>query len=749
MHRIPDVTMNKRIVNFLREQLVPVVICFVLAFALGATSWLQRLENTTQDVFTQFRASPDIRKKFFDDQPAADPRVITVGIDDGSIEMYGRWPWSRDKHAKFMEGVSFGKPSVIAWDILFTESSTAELDGAMQIAAQKMNDRVIFGGYTSDDDPKQPEPIAKANQPFTRIEGDVSKLPTSAFALRPVPELQKAGLVAFCDTPPGEDGVRRTVPMLQQVGGKVYPSFSLQTIMTYGNVRAEQVRIVLGEAIHLEGDSFRRSIPINERGLYFVNYRYALDGCNALPFAPITEDFYDKHVKRMQLQGELPSLDDTILLVGQLSTGLSDNGVTPFGAETPLVLVHANVIDNILNEDYASVCPPLPVLLGGILIGTFGLLYFDKRSLVQKCVYAIGLSVVYVGVAVALWTLKSFALPLLWPFIGFIGLQVFMIGRQVVREQKAKQQIKGMFGTYVSPELVSRMIDSGQSPELGGHEENITAYFSDIQSFSSFSEKLPPDKLVVLMNEYLSVCTDIIQEEGGTLDKYIGDAVVAMFGAPMPLPDHAFRACVASQRIHLKLLELRSKWKAEEGQWPQIVHEMQSRIGMNSGPVIVGNMGSRTRFNYTMMGDNVNLAARMESGAKSWGVYSMCSDATREACQREGGDRVVFRPLGRIIVKGRSTAVPIFEIVGLKENVSETTRECLRLFEQGLASYYARDWDNALAFFAASEKREPNQPGITPGVESNPSRVYLKITAAYKIAPPPAGWEGEYVMTVK
>jgi len=120
-----------------------------------------------------------------------------------------------------------------------------------------------------------------------------------------------------------------------------------------------------------------------------------------------------------------------------------------------------------------------------------------------------------------------------------------------------------MFGTYVSPELVNRMIDSGQSPELGGHEENITAYFSDIQSFSTFSEQLPPDKLVVLMNEYLSVCTDIIQEEGGTLDKYIGDAVVAMFGAPIPLADHALRACVASQRIHVKLLELRAKWKAE------------------------------------------------------------------------------------------------------------------------------------------------------------------------------------------
>jgi adenylate cyclase len=324
-----------------------------------------------------------------------------------------------------------------------------------------------------------------------------------------------------------------------------------------------------------------------------------------------------------------------------------------------------------------------------------------------------------------------------------------MIVRQLVREQQAKMHIKGMFGTYLSPDLVNRMIESGESPQLGGHEETITAYFSDIQSFSTFSEKLPPDRLVELMNEYLTACTDIVNQEGGTLDKYIGDAVVAMFGAPLPLPDHALRACVASQRVQLKLAELRQKWKSQGDLWPDVVHQMQSRIGLNSGPVIVGNIGSRTRFNYTMMGDNVNLGARMESGAKVWGVYSMCTEATRDACQRDGGDRVVFRALGRTIVRGRSAAVPIFEIVGLKENVTEKTRECIRLFEQGLARYYARDWDGALALFAQSAELEPNQPGITPGVRTHPSRVYSEITALYKIAPPPDTWEGEYVMPIK
>jgi adenylate cyclase len=252
------------------------------------------------------------------------------------------------------------------------------------------------------------------------------------------------------------------------------------------------------------------------------------------------------------------------------------------------------------------------------------------------------------------------------------------------------------------------------------------------------------------MNEYLTACTDIVQEQGGAVDKYIGDAVVAMFGAPVPLPDHAYRACVTTQLVHRKLAELRAKWKSEGDKWPQIVWNMQTRIGLNSGVCMIGNMGSRTRFNYTMMGDNVNLAARMESGAKSWGAYTMVAEATKLACVKHGGDRVVFRQLGRIVVKGRSTAVPIYEIVGLKEHVTPRTRDCLGLFEQGLARYYARDWDGAIALFKKSSLLEPNIPGETPGVVSNPSLTYIQRVVPEAIEEPPSEpWDGVYHMKEK
>jgi adenylate cyclase len=217
----------------------------------------------------------------------------------------------------------------------------------------------------------------------------------------------------------------------------------------------------------------------------------------------------------------------------------------------------------------------------------------------------------------------------------------------------------------------------------------------------------------------------------------------------VPVKDHALRACVTALRVHHALDELRQRWVAQGEAWPLSVRQMRTRIGLNTGLAVVGNMGSRTRFNYTMTSDDVNLAARMESGAKKWGAYTLCTEATKAACQTHGGDRVVFRPLGRIVVKGRAQAVPIHELVGLKENVSAQTMDGLSLFSQGLDKYHGRDWVGAAEFFRRSAELEPNQPGRSPGVTSNPSLVFQQIVADYRLNPPPPEWNGVYVMHEK
>jgi len=287
---------------------------------------------------------------------------------------------------------------------------------------------------------------------------------------------------------------------------------------------------------------------------------------------------------------------------------------------------------------------------------------------------------------------------------------------------------------------VKQMIASGEEPKLGGQQAEITAFFSDIAGFSSFSEKLTPERLVHLMNDYLTEMTDILQENGGSLDKFIGDAIVGMFGAPLPFEGHAHSACTAALLMQKRQVELREKWR-QEGDWPDIVYEMKTRIGLNSGPAIIGNMGSRRRFNYTMMGDTVNLAARSESGAKSYGVFTMITGETKAMAEKQK-DNIAFRFLDKIVVKGRTLPAEVYEVVGFKNELSAQTQECLTVFQQGIERYLAQDWDGAKALFERSAKLETHQ-------DDNPSLVLLKRCDALKTAPPAADWDGVYVMKSK
>jgi adenylate cyclase len=242
------------------------------------------------------------------------------------------------------------------------------------------------------------------------------------------------------------------------------------------------------------------------------------------------------------------------------------------------------------------------------------------------------------------------------------------------------------------------------------------------------------------MNDYLTEMTDILHDNGGTLDKFIGDAIVGMFGAPLAFAGHAYHACRAALLIQKRQLELREKWR-KEGDWPDIVFEMQTRIGLNSGQAIIGNMGSRRRFNYTMMGDTVNLAARSESGAKSYGVYTMITSETKTLAQGFKDD-ITFRFLDRIIVKGRSAPVEMYELVGFDSEITSETQECLSLYKRGMERYHAQDWEGAKALFKRSATREIHQ-------DANPSLVMLKRCDALQAEPPPPDWDGVYVMKTK
>ena len=437
-----------------------------------------------------------------------------------------------------------------------------------------------------------------------------------------------------------------------------------------------------------------------------------------------------------------------IVVVGQTATGLTDIGPSPLRKESGRVLVHLNALENILRGDYLTRAPVWPGLVL-ILTAGLGVAWVLER---RRTGYALMLILVVVSAlaAAVLFLIKgNLMVPLAVPLVAF-GVQQAGVAIFKLREEQAQRdRIRRMFGSYVSPELVRRMVDARAEPQLGGHDDEITAFFSDIQGFSAFSEVLPPDELVELLNEYLGAMTDILQDNGGALDKYIGDAIVAMFGGLVPVPDHARRGCETAARMQMRQAELREKWKAEGGRWPKLVHDMRTRIGLNSGQVVVGNMGSRHRFNYTMMGDTVNLASRCESGAKTFGAYTVATGATVWAAKIEGC-ACVFRELDRIVVKGRAEPAAIFEIISLSpDHLPEGAARCLELFAEGRAHYLKQDWAAALQCFEAAAPLEPLQPGRDAGVESNPSLIMQARCRALHAHPPEADWDGVYRMTTK
>ncbi len=706
-------------------------------------------------------------------------KIIYVDIDSQALSEIGGFPWSRSYFARTCAAlVEQGGVKGIGIDVVFSENGVAEaIDWEKRVNGNREFARYLSKGppvvlaasyaaaqYRDINGQLAVRELPLVQEGKTYEEAALPEMPAFRISEQESSRLWSPGLIGLIDTMHGDT---RVVPAYAPTIVRPFLHLSIELARLHFGVPPEGVKIS-EDHIDLvrEDGSLARRIPLIDRQFIEVNWfsRWNSPENPRVSFSTVYayaemlhSDVAEERAAAEEFFGQ-PEFKDAIVLIGPVDPLLQDLATTSFDPHVPVpkVGVHGNMVKTIVSGKFLhrpGAIHGIAWLEHGITLAlSLGVCWLATVGGTRGALPKLGALTLLVGyIYAAFWIFSHwhFILPITLPVLSAFVTSFVGMFWQLIEEQRQKGRIKGMFGAYVSPALVERMVESGEDPQLGGVEENITAYFSDIQSFSTFSEKLSPPRLVSLMNEYLTACTDIVQAEGGTLDKYIGDAVVAIYGAPLALPDHPLRACVAALRVHRRVAELRDKWKYETGQWPQIVHELQTRIGLNTGPAVVGNMGSLTRFNYTMMGDNVNLAARMESGAKSWGVYSMCTEATRSACVALDAERVIFRPLGRIVVKGRSQAVPIHELVALKEDITDRTRECIALFEQALERYYARDWDGALTLFRRSAELEPNQPGVTVGVSSNPSQIYQHIVEEMRQQPLPPDWDGVYVMKEK
>ncbi len=727
----------------------------LLGLAVAETDLGKKLEWKTEDERLAVRALAG---------PPPHEALMLVAIDNRSVEAVGQWPFERSMHGFMMEWLGRAdetRPAVLTWDILFVDRSVETAsDDAMTAPLVGLPYPVVTGAVSA---PSSSEGAAArgllvggragaVNNVLARVSDrpELDELPDQREGILPIPGLLETTRPGFLDADSDADGIVRGLPLVVRVGDEVLPSLVLETLLAYWRVGPEAVTITPGEAIRvrqISGQTVR--IPINRAGWYRLNYRHEYssqenpNGVPAIGYHPVYVALSNRYAFEDAAQ-ELPRTGGRIVVVGQTAVGLTDIGPSPIRGESAKVMVHLNALDNILNDDFLLPLP-LRAVLAGLLLAGMALGYvLDRSHYWVFAVAGVGLALAGIGLALGALIRGSMMVPLAVPIMAFALQQGAFATLKVRDEQVKRDRIRGMFATYVAPALVDRMVQSGEEPRLGGVEEEITAYFSDIESFSGFSEKLAPTQLVELMNEYLSACTDIVQAEGGTLDKYIGDALVAMYGAPLPLPAHGHRAVVAALRVHRRCDELKAKWRSEQAtkNWPDIVTNLQTRIGLNLGRAVVGNMGSHTRFNYTMMGDTVNLAARMESGAKAYGVYTMVTETVVEASRRDAPDAVLFRPLDRIVVKGRTQPVAIHEAMALREDATPRMRECAGLFAEGLARYYVRDWAGARARFEASL-------GLERHTKNNPSRVLLKRVAEMEAHPPGPEWDGVYTMTSK
>ena len=520
-----------------------------------------------------------------------------------------------------------------------------------------------------------------------------------------------------------------------------------------------------------------KRIPIGKHGEYRIKYSGRFNWVK-----PESRAF--KHVSYYDIYRDSTNLHQyagKTIILGSSVPALFDIVNGPHEENIPAILVHANIIKNILEDDYLTILDEnyqryIVILLAliftliGLYCGSFAslIIALSTITLYSLSAYICFKHNIYIGVSrpiLAIITSNTFAI-VLRSFFEYLEKKRIEEEKKKIEEEKKKIEqekkfITDTFKQYMAPELIDEIVDSGDMPQLGGEESVITAYFTDIQGFSTFSEQIgSASKLVELLNEYLTAMTDVLTlKNKGALDKYEGDAIIAFFGARWEkkiknLDDPAKRACDTALDMQHELLRLRKKWISEKDKWPKVVHEMHMRIGINTGYIVTGNMGSDMRKNFTMMGDEVNLAARLESAAKQYGAYIHTSNNTIKQLVELGViGNYIYRSLDIIRVVGKDKPVETFEFLAYSndENAESLNKLC-SLWKEARSAYLDMQWDKAIELFTQCLDFEPHHPERDPGSKTCPSMVYIKRCTAYKQNPPAhAGekWDGIFTATEK
>lgn len=736
--------------NELKLGLAVTVVTIVFYIALIPFAPVRVLEGQTLNIKFQLRGAA---------QPGDD--IALIFIDDESIAQLGRWPWSRRLFEALLQRLETANARVVAFDLLFAErdagyydgdivalraaiddvkrADATARDGALDAVARKLDQ--IADGRT---DARFARAIELAKNVLVPFSFDFAKsagetpaahlaryksVEKSAFRAlkfqegeRPSLPLVGKGLLPVLDTIAGAartmghvnvaldaDGAARFEYPVVEYRGEYYPSLAVQVAREYLGYALEETRVVFGEGVQI-GATW---VPTDEAMRMVVNFYGPARTFPSYRFVDV-------------LRGQVPdsAFADKIVLVGANAVGVSDTFVSPFTAVLPGTERIAAVIDNILTGNFIVrrdaywVIDIAIALVCGLVLGLAGLRL--SAYVFSIFTFLFGLMVAAVNFAVFayanLWL--NFTLPVLTLLAAYSAITLF---RYLVRERQ-ERRIRTAFGRYLHPSLVDALCKDPDLLRLGGENKELTVLFSDIRNFSAMAERLSAEQLVPLINEYLTVMTGIVFENNGLLDKYIGDGLMAVYGAPIPTESHALQACRTALAMVEATKSLQEKWAAFD------LPPLSIRIGINTGNMIIGNMGSDYHFDYTVMGDEVNIGARLESGNKTYGTHIIISAETRELVK----DYFATRELDMFHAKGRSAPVRIFELVGALP-LADQRMTAARLFEYGLGAYRQRNWAEAIELFKQSLDLSP---------EDEACGLFIARCQQFSRRPPPSNWNG-------
>ena len=692
---------------------------FCLVAGLRMTRWFEVVELKALDHLVRRYAEP----------ANADSNLVLLAIDESSLEAFGRWPWPRDRYGYVVRYLKQAGARAVVFDVMFFEpdENAEEFDQSFADDMQAAGNVFLPMLFQAEPNHIPSDLQARATLKVELPESD--RVAAHQVGLKlPIPVLaQQARGLGVINLSADADGPTRRIPMLGQVNGQFVPHLSLAVaryLLGADGISVKDGRGQIGSA----------SVPLDNDGRLLIRWHGSLEATyhvRKYSIGSVLQAF------AQQQKGERPALDatifkDKIVFIAGTAAGLYDLRVTPFSSATPGVLIHMAALDNLLHGQGLQSAPSwlfLTVLLLLCLTSAGAFMLF--RSYPVKFGVTLGLAVAYYGLVAHAFEGHARWLELVFPEVALALTFGTAATVEYITEGKQRRLMRAAFDKYMSSEVVEEIMRHPEAIKLGGEQREISILFSDIAGFTTISEKMSPEDLVALLNRYLSAMTTIIKTtHRGNVNKYLGDGIMALFGAPLHDPKHASLACYAALDCQAELARLRRIW-VEEG-----LPEIGARIGINSGPCIVGNMGSEERMEYTVTGDSVNLASRLEGASKYYDTLILVGQRTAELAKND----VEVREIDLLRVKGKKEPVVVFELLGRNGQVAEAKRRVVDRYLQGMAAYKQRDFETACARFTEALAFDPSD---------GPSRVYVERSTTYRQTPPPADWDGVYEMTSK